>query len=52
MKHKCPLCPKEYQSYNDLQTHVKKIHGKSDIEQNFEGYRKIILGDCVKEVKK
>jgi uncharacterized C2H2 Zn-finger protein len=24
---KCPLCPKEYQSENDLQIHVKKIHG-------------------------
>lgn len=26
MKHKCPLCPKEYQSSNDLEKHLKRIH--------------------------
>lgn len=23
----CPLCPKPYQSQNDLDRHLKKIHG-------------------------
>ena len=27
---KCPLCPKEYQSKNDLKRHIKKIH-KNDL---------------------
>lgn len=31
MKHKCPLCPKEYQSINDLDAHLKKIHGLSPV---------------------
>lgn len=26
---KCPLCPKEYQSENDLNRHCKKIHGRT-----------------------
>ena len=45
MKYKCPLCPKEYQSYKDLQKHAKKIHGLSDIELDFKGYSKIIKGE-------
>jgi len=39
MKEKCPLCPKVYQSYKDLDKHCKKIHGipemgKGGIEKN------------------
>ena len=26
---KCPCCPKEYQSKNDMERHLKKIHGLS-----------------------
>ena len=26
-KVKCPLCPKKYQSENDLRKHLKRIHG-------------------------
>ena len=26
-KKKCPLCPKKYQSENDLRKHLKRIHG-------------------------
>ena len=29
MKEKCPRCPKQYQSKNDLDEHLKKIHGLS-----------------------
>jgi len=42
MKHKCPRCPKQFQSYNDLIKHAKKIHGIGEVELNFEGYSKII----------
>ena len=28
-KHKCPLCPKVYQSEKKLDGHCKKIHGIS-----------------------
>ena len=29
-KHKCPLCPRKYQSKNDLRKHLKRIHGIDD----------------------
>ena len=33
MKNKdCPLCPKKYQSRNDLIDHLEKIHGVTKLE--------------------
>ena len=42
-KKKCPLCPKKYQSYNDLKEHAKKIHDLDEAGLEYHGYRKIIF---------
>lgn len=31
MSEKCPCCPKTYQSSNDLDRHLQKIHGLSPV---------------------
>ena len=36
-KTKCPYCPKEYQSINDLGRHLMRIHGVSNITINDKG---------------
>lgn len=51
MKYKCHLCPhKEYQSINDYNDHMKKIHGIVALDP--ETNRRLELRDCIKEVKK
>ncbi len=30
-RHQCPLCPKSFQSPNDLDKHLRKIHGTSRV---------------------
>lgn len=32
-KTKCPWCPKKYQSFNDLISHAKKVHGVNSGER-------------------
>ena len=32
-KYVCPRCPKEYQSWNDLKLHFKRIHGVEIVER-------------------
>lgn len=31
-KYPCPRCPKEFQSFNDLTRHLKKIHGVTEVK--------------------
>lgn len=47
---KCPLCPKEYQSENDLQRHIKKIHGLSVavLKQHSNEEQSEFLQKCLK----
>lgn len=37
-KYKCPLCPKKYQSENDVKRHLKKIHGNIEYPEGFNNY--------------
>lgn len=48
MKEKCPLCPKEYQSENDLDEHLRKIHGLSIaiIKKRTEGEKSEFVEQC------
>lgn len=47
-KEKCPLCPKEYQSRNDLDEHLKKIHGLSiaNIKNRTEKEKSEFIEQC------
>jgi len=36
-KNKCPLCPKEYQSKNERDRHLKRIHGIDLAKDCFKG---------------
>jgi len=49
-KKKCPLCPKEYQSPNDLEDHLKKYHGLSiaHIKQYSEEEKSEFVEQCTK----
>lgn len=49
MNEKCPLCPKEYQSENDLDEHLKKIHGLSiaSIKKRTEGEKSEFVKQCL-----
>ena len=56
-KHKCPYCPKEYQSLNDLDGHLQKIHGLSpaNIRKVSEAEKSEFVRQCLKildELKK
>jgi hypothetical protein len=51
MKHKCHLCPnKSYQSKNDYDAHMRKIHGITEMTP--EETKVMTLGDCIKKEKK
>jgi hypothetical protein len=47
---KCPLCPKKYQSQNDLDDHLGTIHGlsKADIKQYSEAEKTDFAQQCQK----
>jgi uncharacterized C2H2 Zn-finger protein len=42
MKYDCPMCSKKFQSENDLNRHLKKIH---KIENSESIVREITIGD-------
>jgi len=43
---KCPLCPKTHQSPNDLDDHLKKIHGTTLEEIN---RKDMTIGDFLRK---
>jgi hypothetical protein len=56
MKYKCPCCPKKYQSINDLDNHIKKIHKLSPVALRYvpESERSEFVKKCLsilKEIK-
>lgn len=50
MKKKCPLCPYKYQSPNDLDSHLRKIHGlsKATIKQYSEEQKTEFAQKCAR----
>jgi len=48
MKKKCHLCPKKYQSQNDLDDHLRKIHGLTvaHIKQYSEEEKSNFIKQC------
>jgi hypothetical protein len=46
---KCPLCPKEYQSQNDLEKHLKKIH-KTTLNSVITFKNGYSISDSIKEL--
>lgn len=53
-KEKCPLCPKEYQSENELDEHLKRIHGSSiaKIKKGTEGEKSDFAKQCAELLDK
>jgi len=45
-EHRCPYCPKKYQSKKDLHKHLKKIHGCDLTDEQLDSMnREITFGD-------
>jgi uncharacterized Zn-finger protein len=49
-KKKCPYCPKKYQSPNDLDAHLQKIHGltPAKIKEHSKEEQSEFVKKCVK----
>jgi len=45
-KNRCPFCPKEFQSLNDMHKHLKKIHNADMDDDTLDGLiREMTIGD-------